>query len=163
VLRHLVKYFSRFYNEAIFWTSLNYLFHEAPSRADCAPWVGWVPFSLLKATSTEQAVLFLESPDWLHAIAWGYSLPCAQPQCLVTRDSHCGSIVFTVPHWLTSRQELKAETWKQDIKPRPQRNTIYWLVPHAFLRLLIYHTTQDHQARVVPPTVSCALSYHSTK
>ena len=49
-------------------------------------------------------------------------------------------------HWEMSGQELKAGTWRQELKQRPWRSAVYWLASHGFLNLLSY-TPQDHLAR----------------
>lgn len=39
-------------------------------------------------------------------------------------------------------QELKAETWRQELKQKPWRNKGYWLAPHG----LLPYTNQDRLA-----------------
>lgn len=45
--------------------------------------------------------------------------------------------------WANSRQELKAGTWRKELKQRPQRSAVFWL---SLLSLLSY-TSQDHLPR----------------
>lgn len=46
----------------------------------------------------------------------------------------------------SSDQELKAESWRQELKQRPQRNAAYWLASDDLLGQLRY-PTQDHLPR----------------
>ena len=55
----------------------------------------------------------------------------------------------TVHHLKTSRQELKAGTWRQGLMYRPWMSTVHWLALHGFLSLLPY-TPKDHQSRGGP-------------
>lgn len=50
------------------------------------------------------------------------------------------------PSLRTSRQELKAGSWKQGLKHRPQRNSAHWLALHDLLSLLLC-ITQDSLPR----------------
>jgi hypothetical protein len=53
----------------------------------------------------------------------------------------------TVQHRRKSRQELKAETCRQEVKQRPCNDVAYWLAFHGLLLLLSY-TCQDHLPKV---------------
>lgn len=48
--------------------------------------------------------------------------------------------------WGKPRQELKADTWRQEQKQKPQRNAACWLAPPGLLSLLS-NTTEDHLPR----------------
>ena len=56
----------------------------------------------------------------------------------------------------TSRQELRAVNWYQELKQRPWDNTAFWLAPTGLFSLLSY-SPQDHHRRVAPPTVCLVL------
>ena len=64
------------------------------------------------------------------------------------------TLQLTVHHGGKSGQELKAGTWRQKLKQRPQRNDAYWLALLG-LFILISYTIQDIPTCVgtTPPTV----------
>ena len=49
------------------------------------------------------------------------------------RGLFCLNFCISVQHLRKLGQELKSETWKQDLMQRPQRGAAYWLVPMACL------------------------------
>lgn len=52
-------------------------------------------------------------------------------------------VQFAVHHWRKSGQELKAGTWRQELKQRPYRNAAYRLARHGLLSQLGC-TSHDH-------------------
>jgi hypothetical protein len=67
---------------------------------------------------------------------------------------------ITVHHQRKSAQELKAETWRQELIQRSWRSAAFWPVHHGFLSLLS-NRTQDDQLRVVPSRKGSALPHQS--
>ena len=53
------------------------------------------------------------------------------------------------------RNSNRAGIWKQELKQRPWRSVAYWIAPRGLLSLPSYRT-QDHQPRMVPPTMGWA-------
>ena len=44
-----------------------------------------------------------------------------------------GFILASIATFQSTTEEVKAGTWRQKLKQRPQRNAAYWIVSHGWL------------------------------
>lgn len=72
------------------------------------------------------------------------------------------SLQLVVCHLGNSGEELKAGTWRQELKQRPWASVAYWLLSHCLFFWLSY-SIQAHKPGVVRSRVTWAFPHQSRK
>jgi hypothetical protein len=62
-------------------------------------------------------------------------------------------VLTTVHYEKKTGQELKAGTWRQELKQKPWRKIVYWLSLHSLLGLLSLTQPGTNCLRMAPPIV----------